>query len=304
VAQDDSRRWSRNIGLQSFVAVLAIAALLQIWWAPPQWQTHSWPLTLVVCAIAVPLIARPGLIGQLQPASLKLPFLEVTFTSPYQPSDEAEQPDPGEVHGETDRTGEARWLAAQMRIQRKLAYLVKHTLPAYEDAREPRKAPHVPFATIGSMEYDKYLDAAEAERLTFTLTSPWALIAVQPATRRDELLNIAENLAQTLRAKVLKQLVIKDLETAPDHLSVESQDSSGKLFVRFPKGNLIEVWPTWGRPEGSLVRGRLSSARSSFRIVVTPFEAPTATTSGASAKGAQVVSLADFPTVLPSTAGS
>jgi hypothetical protein len=251
----------------------------------------------VVIAIAGPLIVRPQLMKRVRLTSVKLFGQEVTFVNPYKPSEEAEQPDSGENAGAPTGSEEARWVVAQLKIQWKLAYLIKHTIPAYEDERWP-EAPHIAFATIGSLHYDQYLDAAEAERLNFVLTSPWALIAAQSAARHSELLTVAENLAQTLRAKVLKRMVVKDLEAAPAHLSVEHEDDSGKLFVRFPSGDLTEVWPTWGRPDLSLVRGRMCKPSAGDRIVVTPFPAPATTAADARFDHVQLVSLAALPTAL------
>jgi hypothetical protein len=303
VAEKPKKHLPGDAGLRIFVTVLGLAALMQVWVGPKKWNTHSWPLTIVIIAVAGPLLVRPELIRRLKPTGVKLPFLEVTFAESYQPSEETEQPEAGETPGRPGRDEEVRWVAAQMKIQRKLAYLIKHTIPAYEDAREPAKAPHVAFATIGSLLHDEYIDAAEAERLQLILTSPWALIAAQPVARRAELLAVAENLAQTMRAKVLKRMVVKDLKAASGHLSIEDEDAKGRLFVRFPSGKLTEVWPTWGRPDLSLVKARLSKLSSGGGIVVTPFAAPSAALADTQPDGVLLVSLADLPRVLSSGDG-
>lgn len=293
-----THRFGSGTLVRTLTAVLGAAAVLQIWMGPNTWH-RNWPLTIVIVALAIPVIVRPELVKRLRPTNVKVFGVEVAFANPYEPGDEAEQPDPSDAAARP-ADEEARWVAAQMKIQWKLAYLIKHTLPAYEDARKPQNAPHVAFATTGSLLYDNYLDPAEAERINFVLICPWALLSGQSTAERAELLALAENLAQTVRAKVLKRLVMKDLRASPGPMSVEDEDANGKLVVRFPSGDVIDVWPTWGRSTLSLVKSRLKKleSESGNGIVVTPFKAPAVTSPYTPADGVRLVSLSDLPILL------
>jgi hypothetical protein len=259
-----SRKWRHWLLRVGFI-VLAIAAGLYIWGSS---AFDKAALTIVVVVALCGLLFEPDIRKFFKSIEL-LAFLKVELTDyPF-----TDQPEPEKTDSqESEHDKPTRWLNARLKLEWKIAYLAKHTLPDHLPIIEEQakiSGYNRPYANVGSLLYDGFLDRAEAERADLLLGTSWLIIAGNPKDNATEaLLREAEDLARTVRAKVFRRLVEKYLK---EHGDLDKLVWKGDRLIAHYRGAIITIWPTWDKAAGRMTDERMDILRKEGSgIIVIP----------------------------------
>jgi len=247
---------------------LLVGAVVLVWASPGSWPFRGAITALLVVAAAV-MVVKPELLQALPLKSLKLPGgfeLELRDLQPIE--EETDERHPSHSDSLTDR-----WLGVRWKIERKLAYLAKHTLPDHLPLINPKSGTRGDtrsFANIGSLVEDGWLGEDEARVLTYAIAlSPIDLKTVDE-TDLEELLAAAERVAQVMRARVFQKFVGKYISTQDGWQVTER--AGLRWTVRSGQTQFVVV-PVFGTRGGDLVEAQVHRLREysiEHAIVVVP----------------------------------
>jgi hypothetical protein len=271
--------------LAGLLAVAIGTAVVVVIWMSTDASLFRWATTAVVLLVVLLVLLEPGALKELPFKSLELPGglkFELHDTTA-----DAEE----DLDSETRSTElSQRWLDVRWKLEYKLAYLAKHTLPDhFRVLGEENDAQ--PFATIGSLKHDKFLSKDDATVATLTLAlSPTDLRAMQEDDVR-ELLGAAETLAGALRVRVFRGFLRKVIE-GRGWVSVED----GLRWVVTANERQVMVVPLFGRRNSRLVAShakKLAKVTAMPTLIVLPMT-PGTTTSAPAPDGRGVVQFDQF----------
>ncbi|MCP4305929.1 MAG: hypothetical protein GY788_13845 [bacterium] len=225
-------------------------------------------LVVLLIVLGVVLIFFPSAIREFPIKKLKLWEVEVELG-------DGGGEDEGDLRSLPTASSQAdRWRRARWRLEMKLTYLGKHTLPdhlPFVDNDWNEQGGGRPELSIGSLKYDRLLEEEDAVVATTLLSlSPTDLQLLRERSL-DDVLDSGERLAGTLRLRVFKLLVVKYGNhrgwclDAPGQARAICFTSSGKDF---------RLWPIFAKGNADLVQRRVKeiSRMESSRcdIVVLP----------------------------------
>jgi hypothetical protein len=257
------------------VVLPLLASVVVIVWAAPGSAPFRAAVTAIIVVVAVVLLLRPSLFRALPFKSVSLPggFSYELFDR----SIAEEEPD--ETSGASGASLLAagdmadRWLAVRWKLERKLTYLAKHTLPDHLpliDAKSAAQGDARPFLTAGSLVEDGLLDVEEATVLTYTLALSSADLETVNRVDLEQLLGAAERLAHVIRARVFQKLVAKFIDARPDWTVSER---NGLRWIMAVGQSSITIVPAFGPRNGELVAqqvARLTLDQVERGVVVVP----------------------------------
>ena len=245
------------------------AAAVVLVWASPGSAPFRAAITSAVAVAGAVIATKPDVFRSLPLKSISLP-LGIGFELRDMPQIEEET---NETTLDQSAPLADRWLQVRWKIERKLAYIAKHTLPDHLPLVDPKAEAHGrtrPFVTLGSLVEDGWLSKDEARVLTYALALSPSDLTTVAKTEVDDLLAAAERVAHVMRARVFQQLVGRFIDgrdgwRVVDRSGLRSTVESGP--VRFV------VVPVFGTRNGPLVARqveRLRDAEIDHAIVVVP----------------------------------
>lgn len=112
----------------------------------------------------------------------------------------------------SDEDFKADMVGLQLKLEWKMAFVVKHLLPAESGPR---------YATIGSLKYDRYLTESEARTAARIMTITDEQLATLPESARKDFLASANKLVGNIRASVFAGMVRKELREVVGEDSID-----------------------------------------------------------------------------------
>lgn len=168
---------------------------------------------------------------------------------------------------------EADMVGLQLKLEWKLAFIVKHLLP-------PETGPR--YATIGSLKFDGYLSESEARTATRIMTITDEQLATLPKSAREDFLGSANRLVDNIRASVFAGMVRKKLRKVAGKDSINEviwkEGRRPDFLVRHNGGErrVVAIFAPFDEGKGSLkyaigrLRGEEDEPMDNPPIVVIP----------------------------------
>ncbi|MGZ7019428.1 MAG: hypothetical protein ACXVL8_19850 [Acidimicrobiia bacterium] len=247
---------------------MAAVGLTILWFGTDDDITRGF-VTAAIVVVGSGLILFENFLARFGVESVAIPGVFEVHVSAAAGEDESD------VGGALDTQGSdtERWLATRWRIEMKLTYLAKHTLPDHANLvkRDARVTGwDRPYLSIGSLNYDELLQREDATlATTFLALSPTDL---ERLDRRglDEILDKADALAGNLRLKVFREILRKYL--AGLDCSVE-RDGDRFFRVVHREAGAWRIAPVFGLADGALAKARLrdiGGSQAEHAVVVVP----------------------------------
>jgi hypothetical protein len=139
-------------------------------------------------------------------------------------------------------------------LEAKLSYIAKFLLaePLTSPRRDPDQERTPSFATIGSLQYDRYLPEAEARVAVELLTLRDGDLRGQPKAKIDDLVRRTESFVQSFRLIVFYGLVRVTIRQTPNYSCLIDSDSTRRrpdlIAEERSSGNQLLVVPVFAVP--------------------------------------------------------
>ncbi|HYI60374.1 MAG TPA: hypothetical protein VEW93_01065 [Acidimicrobiales bacterium] len=275
------RRRSRLKRAGLLLPMAAIGAALVLGSSDP-WS--RWVIAVALAVLVLVLIFCPEAVKDLPFKSIGFAGLNVAINGPTPAvGDEEQEKGVSPAADPPTEDWQERWLAMRWALERKLAYLVKHTLPDHlplVDPGRPTEGGDRPFATIGSLEHDGLLLSADARTASIALSLSLTDLEVMNEESVRSTIEAGEELTRTLRLRVFNQLVAKQMEILGWRKKRGIRNARRKTS-RFSRGpDSVEIVSLFGTPDGDLVRKWVArKRRHPGTLIVTPIWPGTSTSS-------------------------
>ncbi len=253
------------------VIPLALVGIAIVWVGADDNRARA-AFTIAIVVGGIGLVFVKDLLSKFGVTSLKVPGVELTLASA--PASRSAGEDESDVGGPIELTGTSieRWLAVRWRLEMKLTYLAKHTLPDHASLiriNAHKEGWDRPYATIGSLNYDELLETDDATLATMLLALSPTDLRLLKKLDLENLLHQAEVLAGNLRLKVFRKILSQYLERL--HCTVERDGDRFLRIVHLDAG----VWrlaPVFSKADGHIANSRVKllegMATDHARVVV------------------------------------